>query len=136
MSEARALRRLLDLDEIRDLARRYAHCVWQCDAAAAAELFAEDGEMDTGDRPPIRGRAAIRAAYDEIFRSQEFRPMVHNHVIDLDGDSATGTCYLEVQATQDGVDKVGIGYYRDRYVRTAKGWKFRSRLLTLQSFSG
>lgn len=90
--------------------------------------------MDTGDRPPIQGRAAIRAAYDEIFRSQEFRPMVHNHVIDLDGETATGTCYLDVQASLDGVDKVGLGYYQDRYLRTAKGWKFRSRLLTMQYF--
>jgi len=134
VSDARAIRRLLDLEEIRDLARRYAHCVWQRDAAAAALLFAEDGEMDTGDRPPIRGREAIRASYEEIFRSREFRPMVHNHVIDLDGESATGTCYLDVRTSVDGVDKIGLGYYQDRYVRTPDGWKFRSRLLELQSF--
>jgi ketosteroid isomerase-like protein len=134
VSDADAIRRLLDLEEIRDLARRYAHCVWQRDATGAAELFAEDGEMDTGDRPPIRGRAAIRASYDEIFESQEFRPMVHNHVIDLDGETATGTCYLDVRATLEGVDEVGLGTYQDHYVRTTDGWKFRSRLLTLQSF--
>ena len=134
MNDADGIRRLLEVEEIRDLAHRYAHCVWQSDAAGAAELFAEDGEMDTGERPPIRGREAIRASYEEIFRSQEFRPMVHNHVIDLDGESATGTCYLDVHATLDGVDKVGLGYYRDRYVRTADGWKFRSRLLALQYF--
>ena len=134
MNDADGIRRLLDLEEIRDLAHRYAHCVWQGDASGAAALFAEDGEMDTGDRPPIRGRAAIRASYEEIFRNQEFRPMVHNHVIDLDGESATGSCYLDVRAHLDGVDKVGLGFYRDRYVRTTDGWKFRSRLLTLQSF--
>jgi ketosteroid isomerase-like protein len=133
-SDAHAMRRLLDLEEIRDLARRYAHCVWQRDASGAAALFAEDGEMDTGDRPPIVGRAAILASYDEIFESQEFRPMVHNHVIDLDGENATGTCYLDLHATLDGVDKVGLGYYQDHYVRTAEGWKFRSRRLTLQAF--
>jgi uncharacterized protein (TIGR02246 family) len=134
VNDADALRRLLDLEEIRDLARRYAHCVWQRDAAGAAALFAEDGEMDTGDRPPIKGRAAILTSYQEIFQSQEFRPMVHNHVIDLDGETATGTCYLDVQATVEGADKVGLGTYQDRYVRTTDGWKFRSRLLTLQSF--
>jgi len=134
LKDSDAIQRLLDLEEIRDLARRYAHCVWQRDAAGAAELFAEDGEMDTGDRPPIQGRAAIHASYNEIFRTQEFRPMVHNHVIDLDGETTTGTCYLDVQATLDGVDKVGLGYYQDRYVRTADGWKFRSRRLTLEYF--
>jgi uncharacterized protein (TIGR02246 family) len=136
VNDSDRVRRLLDLEEIRDLAHRYAHCVWQSDAAGAAELFAEDGDMDTGDRPPIRGRVAIRASYEEIFRNQEFRPMVHNHVIDLDGETATGTCYLDVHATLEGVDKVGLGYYQDRYVHTADGWKFRSRLLTLQYFVG
>jgi uncharacterized protein (TIGR02246 family) len=134
LSNDDAIRRLLDLEEIRDLARRYAHCVWQRDAAGASAVFADDGEMDTGDRPPLVGRAAIRAVYEEVFRTQPFRPMLHNHVIELDGDSATGTVYLDVRATMDGVDKVGLGFYQDRYVRTAEGWKIRARLLKLQSF--
>ena len=50
-----ALQRLLDLEAIRDLARRYAHCIWRKDADGAAALFADDGAMDTGDRPPLVG---------------------------------------------------------------------------------
>jgi ketosteroid isomerase-like protein len=33
------------------------------DAAALSELFAEDGFVMSGGRPPVRGRAAIRSAY-------------------------------------------------------------------------
>ena len=51
-----AVRDLADLEAIRALVHRYAHCVWQEDAAAAVDLFTEDGEMDTRDRPMIRGR--------------------------------------------------------------------------------
>jgi len=37
---------------------------WQArDAAALSELFAEDGFVLANGRPPVRGRAAIRAAY-------------------------------------------------------------------------
>lgn len=37
---------------------------WQArDAAALSELFAEDGFVLAGGRPPVRGRAAIRSAY-------------------------------------------------------------------------
>ena len=37
---------------------------WQArDAAALAGLFAEDGFVLSNGRPPVRGRAAIRAAY-------------------------------------------------------------------------
>lgn len=35
------------------------------DAAALASLFAEDGFLLPGNRPPIRGRAAIRANYEK-----------------------------------------------------------------------
>ena len=129
-----AVRNLADEAAIRDLARRYAHCVWQKDAAGAIALFAEDAEMDTGDRPPIRGRAALLKAYDAMFASSELRPMVHNHVIDLDGDDATGACYLDLRAVIDGKDMTGAGYYQDRYVRIGETWKFQSRKLTMCYF--
>ncbi len=49
-----------DLDRVlRDYER-----AWQAgDAAALAALFAEDGFVLQGGRPPVRGRAAIQAAY-------------------------------------------------------------------------
>lgn len=50
-----ALRDLVDKEAIRDLARRYAHHVWQLEVDALVDLFAEDGEMDTSLEEPIRG---------------------------------------------------------------------------------
>ena len=72
---AASVRRLLDLEAIRDLARAYAHCIWRRDADGAAALFIEDGVMDTGDRPALVGRAAIRDAYRAILPS-EYNPAV------------------------------------------------------------
>jgi ketosteroid isomerase-like protein len=129
-----SVRALTDLEAIRDLARRYAHCVWQQDAAGASGLFADDAEMDTGDRPVIRGREAVLEAYEVLFETSVLRPMVHNHVVDLDGDRASGTCYLDVSAVMDGVDMFGTGYYLDRYVRVGDEWKFQSRKLTMCYF--
>jgi uncharacterized protein (TIGR02246 family) len=128
------LRRLADLDAIRDLARRYAHCVWQKDAAGVAELFAEDGVMDMGNRPPIVGRATLRAEYEQTLPAMELNPFVHNHVIDLQGDRASGTCYLDLRATMNGTSMIGHGFYRDEYVRVGDTWKFRSRRLYLAYF--
>lgn len=126
-----SVRRLIDIESIRDLARRYAHYVWQKDASHAVALFSDDAEMDTGDRPPIRGREALLEAYEAMFEASEFHPTIHNHVIDLDGDGASGTCYLQLEAVIDGVNQVGTGYYRDRYVRIAGEWKFQSRKLSM-----
>jgi hypothetical protein len=125
---------LADLEAIRDLVRRYAHYVWQRDASGAVGLFAENGEMDTGDRPVIQGHKALLAAYDEMFASSEFHPMVHNHVIELRGNRATGTCYLDLRAVVDGKDMIGNGYYQDRYVRVGGEWKFQSRKLAMCYF--
>lgn len=128
------VQRLADLEAIRDLPRRYAHYVWQKDADGAAHLFAEDGEMDLSDRPSLAGRAEILKVYRETFDANVFLPFVHNHVIDLAGDTATGTVYLDLRSEDDGKKMTGHGFYDDRYVRTAEGWKFSYRKLNLVEY--
>jgi ketosteroid isomerase-like protein len=128
------VRQLSDKDEIRDLARHYADCVWRRDVRGAVELFAEDGVMDTGTGSPIAGRAALLAAYEGMLTG-DLQPFVHNHVIELEGDRATGRCYLDLRATYDGVSMMGSGHYDDVYVRTVAGWKFLSRKLNMRFFS-
>ena len=109
------VRRLADMEAIRDLARRYADGVWRRDVSAAVGLFAEDGVMEVGDAPPIVGRAALLEAYQAMLTT-DLQPFVHNHVIELDGDRAVGRCYLDLRATRDGVSMMGSGHYEDVYV--------------------
>jgi hypothetical protein len=97
-------------------------------------LFAEDGVMDTGSGAPIVGRSALLEAYKGMLTG-DLQPFVHNHVVELDGDRATGRCYLDLRATRDGVSMMGSGYYEDVYVRRADGWKFRSRKLNMRFFA-
>jgi ketosteroid isomerase-like protein len=136
VSTATAEATLLDLadkDAIRDLARRYAHYVWQKDVEGAGALFTDDAVMDTGDRPPIVGRNALLTSYREIFATADFCPFVHNHIVDIDGDTATGTCYLDLRSTLDGKAMTGHGFYQDKYLRTDTGWKFTYRLLSMMN---
>ena len=136
MSADRTLRDLADLEAIRDLARRYAHYVWQNDLEALADLFAEDGSMDPGTRPPIVGRAALLAGFREMLTAgSTFLPFIQQHVVDLDGDAACGTCYIDLRAEVDGESMIGAGWYDDRYVRTSEGWRFQSRKITLRFFA-
>ena len=123
------LQELADREAIRDLACRYAHHVWQKQVAAAIELFTEDGEMDTGEPPVLRGRAALLEAYERMLGDDHFQPFVSNHVITLAGNEASGTCYLDLRATTDGRSMIGSGYYEDRYQRVGREWKFRARRL-------
>jgi ketosteroid isomerase-like protein len=128
------VREMADRESIRDLASLYAHYVWTRDVPALIDLFTEDGEMDTGDRPVIRGREALLQAYQGMLGPDQFHPFVHNHIIDLDGDRATGICHLDLQASVDGRSMIGSGYYEDQYAKVGGKWKFRSRRLTMCYF--
>ena len=90
--------------------------------------------MDTGDRPPIRGRAALLEAYQGMVGGSDLQPFVHNHVIELHGDRASGNCYLDLRGVLSGRSMIGAGYYDDEYVRVGGEWKFRSRKLTMSHF--
>jgi len=127
-----ALKRLTDLEAIRDLPRRYARAVWRADADGAAALFTADGVMDLGDGAPLRGRDAIRAAYRTAFAGQTLMPYIHNHLVELDGDTASGHCDLDLHAALGGRAMIGAGTYADRYARTPEGWRFVSRHLDLR----
>ena len=131
-----AVRALADKEAIRDLARHYAHHVWQLEVGPLVDLFADDGEMDPSLEPPIRGREALRRAFQRLVddNQADLQPFVHNHVIDLDGDRASGTAYVDLRSVRDGRSMLGSGYYEDQYIRQGETWKFQSRSLTLRFF--
>ncbi len=128
------LHELADREAIRDLVNQYAHQVWRKDIPAIIELFAEDGEMDTETMGLISGRKALTEDYGQMLSEDVFQPFVHNHIIELDGDTAEGTCYLDLRATINGKDLFGAGFYDDRYVRVDGEWKFRYRKVNMRSF--
>jgi len=123
---------LLDREAIRDLARRYAHAVWKGDVEAAIELFSDDCEVVFGDDPAVRGKEDLRASYSQAFAKSDFLPFISSHVVDVDGDRASGVCYLDLRATVDGRSMIGAGYYNDSYIRIGDCWRFTSRKLTLK----
>lgn len=132
--QAAALRDVVDREAIRELACRYAHHVWQRDAAAVAALFTEDGRMETPDLPTLTGRREIIESYEKIFSDMDLYPFVHNHVVDLDGDAATGTCYLDLRSRTGEHHIMAAGFYQDRYRRVDGHWLIAGRDLTMVSF--
>lgn len=125
----RRIRRLEDLEEIKQLKARYAaYCDANYDADALAELFTEDAIWDGGALGRNVGREAIR----QFFRgsSQRITFAVHNilsPIIDLAGDTATGTWYLLQTCTYAAGNQAvwGAATYHDRYVRQNDVWKFQ-----------
>ncbi len=101
--------------------------------AKTLDLFCEDCVMDTGDREPMCGRQQLQDVYAQVLETKTvfFHPFVHNHIIDLEGDRATGVCYLDLRSNKDGESLIGSGYYDDVYARENGIWKFKSRKLNM-----
>lgn len=123
--------RLSDEAAVRALVHRYADAVCRHDVAAWSDTWAPDAVWEIG-RGPVRGRADITAAFERAMGL--FDAVVQlalNGECRLDGDSGHGRWYMSESArTATGKNLHYLGYYDDRYVRTADGWRFAARTLT------
>ena len=130
------VREMADREAIRDLPQRYCHHVWKKDVPGIVSLFTDDGEFDAGGaQPAAKGKEALLKAYGQGLNDLDPHPFIHNHVVDLQGnDTATGTCYLELRATQDGKSMIAAAYYDDVYAKVGGEWKFRSRKVHMHYF--
>jgi hypothetical protein len=132
MTQDDRLRELLDKEEIRELALRYCRGVDRKDPALLRSLYTRDG---------IDNHAQIfRGSADEYveFLESSFQYIqigahyVCNHLIELNGDEASGEVYALGYHILPGGDGpptesfVGVRYL-DRYRREDDGWRFGSR---------
>jgi hypothetical protein len=126
--EAR-LRKLADIDEIKQLKARYAvACDNDYDADAIAELFTEDAVWDGGNFGKAEGRENIRRFFRHA--SALFSFAIHNVMnprIEIDRDHATGQWYLLQPATREpATEAVWLAAaYHDEYVRVGGKWLFK-----------
>lgn len=129
MADERACERLI---------MEYTHLVDGGNAIAIADLFTSDGVWCTDDFS-MDGQDEIRAGFgrrQEVARRQS-RHVCTNVVVTVDGDMATGLCYLvnyrhdsDTGAAEKpapaGLPKY-VGQYHDTFVRTSAGWRFQRR---------
>jgi hypothetical protein len=119
----------LDYVEIRQLAARYGHAVDQGadDGYAYADLFAPGATFGR-----TTGRDSLATLAKQTAKGpQTAWHFIVNHVIEPTEDGAKGMQYLVHLQYGDG-DKPnavwGGGHYEDTYVKTADGWRFKTRL--------
>ncbi|HVY63571.1 MAG TPA: nuclear transport factor 2 family protein [Gammaproteobacteria bacterium] len=95
------------------------------------------GKFTTKVRPHAKGRDALaRMVTEEPHGPAYVRHFIFNHVIERSGRGATGKAYVVV-ADITPRQKPGfahsifmIGRYDDEYVKTAQGWRIKSRVFT------
>ncbi len=121
-----------DVVAIQQLAAAYCHHMDDGDGEAVASLFVDDGQIEIIDLVTSVGHDEI-AANSSLFPQvmPGGRHIVQNVWVDGDGDSATMRAYLANIVAGDTPSAVQTGRYHDEVVRTADGWRFRRRTLTL-----
>jgi hypothetical protein len=121
---------------IKELTYAYGQCIERQDAAAMAQLFTENGEVDFSSlgRGIHKGRDAIRAFYPLTWPLL-VKPFFTNHVIELLPDKqAKGTCSFENRGVQGEESMVGAGRLHDVYEQVGQEWKFSSRRVEIFYF--
>jgi uncharacterized protein (TIGR02246 family) len=126
--EAR-LRRLEDLEEIRQLFVDYGHVLDRGDYAAYAELFAEDGEILLGPLGRARGRQEIEALMTRVGGAGASVHLITSPIVTLDGDQAASrVMWTVIHRAEDGTPFLSmVGHHEDELVREEGRWRFRRR---------
>jgi len=131
-----------DLGELRQLAEAYAAAVDARDVAALRAVFASDALVAL---PPalaarlpaaeLRGPEQLGALIDGVRNFHRTRHLITGQSVAVDGDSAAGetscTAHHVYGAPDRQRDLVLTLRYRDSFVRTPAGWRFRRRELVL-----
>jgi len=123
--EAR-LRRMEDIEAIRNLDAAYCRLLDDGDWPALVELFTPDGVFD--GLSVVRGHGALLAFFAGLASGglTSFWHHVSNLEIDVDGDGddAAVRSLLWQPCVVAGVPHVAAGRYADRLVRTPEGWRY------------
>ena len=125
--------RPLDQAEIIQLTVDYC---WALDTGAWDDLrrvFTPDAATDLGAGGQNGIDEIIGRVSSALAPLDDSQHMVTNHQIRIDGDEATGRCYLQAQhirAGTEGGSTYTVGArYEDRYLRTADGWRIAARTI-------
>lgn len=123
-----------DVEAIRRLTHEFAMALDTKKLDALMDLFTPDAVFDPGmaEVPVLNGLDEIRAFFSGAFDALSYVFHLNgNHIIDIDGDTATGTVYHQASAVPVGGEVfTAYGYYADSYARTAGGWKLQRRAAT------
>ena len=125
----RALRVLLDKQEIHEVLMRYCRGIDRCDAELLHSVYHPDA---TDDHGLFKGKAYdfIPWALNALARDEGTSHYIANELIELDGDVAYCESYffgIHRRQEKDGggaVDLVFSGRYADRFERRAGAWRW------------
>jgi 3-phenylpropionate/cinnamic acid dioxygenase small subunit len=122
---------LIDRALVIDLAVAYTRGVDARRWDEACAVFTEDATVDYGSRVGTeRGRNQIAQLLGRTLDGLDStQHLIGNHVVEIEGDRATHSCYLVAQHVRNGELYTVGGTYFDELVRGDDGWAIVHRRL-------
>jgi hypothetical protein len=123
--------RTADIIELEQVLARYAVGMTRDDVEAVMAVFTPDGTYSAfGTTYALEDFPSLVAAAPKgLF-------MTGTPVLDLDGDTGTGSGYQTLCFVEQSTHHMRIGWYTDTYRRTEKGWRLQTRSMTFLRRSG
>ena len=130
-----SLQEISDRMEIQDLITAYSYAIDTRDWDALDQVFTPDAQIDYSEMGGSKGNLAQTKAFLRKAMTQfsSFQHMVATSQIKLQGDTASGRtiCHnpmvLDKGKGETHTFFCGL-WYRDRFVRTPKGWRIAERV--------
>src|SRR5262245_38312144 len=92
------LRRLEDIEEIRQLRMKYHYYITEGCPEDTATIYTDDAYVEYEGVSVARGRAEFSRAIPSLSRRLTFiKQFISNHMVAVDGDEATGVAYLDAR---------------------------------------
>jgi 3-phenylpropionate/cinnamic acid dioxygenase small subunit len=124
-----------DREQIRELYARYAYTVDLGRYPEWVQCFTEDGVFESpifGQHKGADGLLKFTALYKASQGGAQVRHVMSNVTFAINGDQATGGCYLSYYHCKDGkVALAALGRYEDKLCKFNGEWRFASRKVHL-----
>lgn len=118
-------------EQIRELYVRYALSIDADRSEDWVACFTEDGVFESKRLGRHAGREALMAftrLYKEYQAGAQVRHVISNISVRIEGDRATGTCYLTYYHSKNGKSELAaVGGYNDRLRKVDGKWLFEYR---------
>jgi len=128
----RQVQELEDRGAIQTLRMRFHECVNEKKPDQIGELFSPDAELHYSHLGTAIGREKITRFFQKGL--SELVPFVkqylHNHVVTVNGNTATGLSYLEATPVHKGESYLVAARFDDEYVKENGRWYFKKVQLT------
>jgi hypothetical protein len=129
------IKNLEEIEAIRNLKATYCYAVDSKNWQQTAELFTENADADFGPFGQYKGRENVATFFRNLPQGLPLCiHMIHNPLIKVEGDTATGVWYFEVPGTlvlPAGETAVWIqGRYNEEYIKLDGEWKIKKLVCT------